>query len=702
MIGFPSKIKKNNSFFSVGKLLILFIIVALVLVACGGEDPTATPVPEEAEAAPTEAPEEEAEEAAGLTVPRVALTSPTQPSYVETIYGPITYGSEFGLDMTLDDFTIFDSHATATQSALAGQADIVGGSLVSHLLVREAGADFKVFCSFINLDDFVIAGRNGVTEVDQLFDPDVRVAVDSPGGAAEIILNAMLQGLGTGKTVADIPNQNILESSGLRTSAFVADEVDATVIHLGQFKQAAEEVSDAVIITTLYGDAPVFVKEAYAAPADWLDENLDSATAFCASVIKASRELPADFDLYLSAVDEFVGEPPEEEVLREIFDLVSQYDFWPPNGLDPEAITFMAEMAVTAGVLQEVPDVADVLDLRPIEGALELLGGEVAAPEPPPEPEMADLPVPRVALTSPTQPSYVETIYGPITYGSEFGLDMTLDDFTIFDSHATATQSALAGQADIVGGSFVSHLLVREAGADFKVFCSFINLDDFVIAGRNGVTEVDQLFDPDVRVAVDSPGGAAEIILNAMLQGTGTGKTVADIPNQNILESSGLRTSAFVADEVDATVIHLGQFKQAAEEVSDAVIITTLYGDAPVFIKEAYAAPADWLDENLDTATAFCASVIKASRELPADFDLYLSAVDEFVGEPPDEEVLREIFDLVSEYDFWPADGGLDPEAITFMAEMAVTAGVLQEVPDPADVLDPRAIEGALELLRGQ
>ena len=133
--------------------------------------------------------------------------------------------------------------------------------------------------------------------------------------------------------------------------------------------------------------------------------------------------------------DEFVGEPPDEEVLREIFDLVSEYDFWPTDGgLDPEAIIFMAEMVVTAGVLQEVPDPADVLDPRPIQGALELLGGEVAAPEPPPEPEMADLPVPRVALTSPTQPSYVETIYGPITYGSEFGLDMTLDDFTIFDS----------------------------------------------------------------------------------------------------------------------------------------------------------------------------------------------------------------------------------------------------------------------------
>jgi ABC-type nitrate/sulfonate/bicarbonate transport system substrate-binding protein len=327
---------------------------------------------------------------------------------------------------------------------------------------------------------------------------------------------------------------------------------------------------------------------------------------------------------------------------------------------------------------------------------------QAPAEEPQAEGAPAELPVPRVALTSPTQPSYVETIYGPITYGPEFGLNMTADDFTIFDSHATATQSALAGQADIVGGSFISHLLLRERGQDFRVFCSFINLDDFVIAGRNGVTEIDQLFDPEVRVAVDSPGGAAEIILNSMLQAAGTGKTVADIPNTNILESSGLRTSAYVADEVDATVIHLPQFRQAAEQIPDAVIITTQYGDVPIFIKEAYAAPADWLDENLDTAAAFCASVIKASRELPEDFELYQAAVDQFVGEPPDEAELQEVFDLISQYEFWPTDGGLDPEAVTFMAEMAVTAGVLEEVPDPAEVVDRRAIEQALQMLGEQ
>lgn len=308
----------------------------------------------------------------------------------------------------------------------------------------------------------------------------------------------------------------------------------------------------------------------------------------------------------------------------------------------------------------------------------------------------------RVAITSPTQPSYVETIYGPVHYGAEFGLNITADDFRIFDSHATATQTVLAGQADIVGGSFVSHLIIRERGLDFKMFCPFVNMDDFVMAGRNGVTEVEQLFDPDTRVAIDSPGGASGVILNAMLQAAGTGKTIADLPNVRILESSALRSSVFVADGVDATVIHLTQFKQAAEQVSDAVIITTLYKDVPVFIKEAFAAPASWLEENLELAASFCASVLKAARELPRDFDLFVSAVNEFVGVPPSEAMLRETFDLISTYEFWPKNGDLEPEAIIQMAKMAVLSGVLEEVPDPNEVVDRRPMNRALELLGGR
>ncbi len=248
----------------------------------------------------------------------------------------------------------------------------------------------------------------------------------------------------------------------------------------------------------------------------------------------------------------------------------------------------------------------------------------------------------------------------------------------------------------------IAHLLILERGQDFKIFCSQTNLDDFVAVGRNGVTRLEQFFDPNVRVGIDSAGGAGEIILNAMFRAAGMEKRLADIPHTRLIESSGLRTSVFVADGVDATVIHLTQFKQAASEIPDATIISALFEDVPIFLKEVFAARTSWLEENQELAAAFCASVIKASRELPKDFDLFVQGVNEFVGEPPSEDLLRELFDLLGQYDFWPVNGGLAPEAITMMAELAVEGGTLNEVPDPESVVDRRPVERALELLGGR
>ena len=246
---------------------------------------------------------------------RVSLTRPTQPSQL-TVFGPVHYGHEFGLDFKKEDFLVFQSHAIATQSVLSNQTAILGGSLIAHLLIRERGQDFKIFCSQTNLDDFVAVGRNGVTRLEQFFDPNVRVGIDSAGGAGEIILNAMFRAAGMEKRLADIPHTRLIESSGLRTSVFVADGVDATVIHLTQFKQAASEIPDATIVSALFEDVPIFLKEVFAARTSWLEENQELAAAFCASVIKASRELPKDFDLFLQGVNELVGEPPSEDLLR--------------------------------------------------------------------------------------------------------------------------------------------------------------------------------------------------------------------------------------------------------------------------------------------------------------------------------------------------------------------------------------------------
>jgi ABC-type nitrate/sulfonate/bicarbonate transport system substrate-binding protein len=303
------------------------------------------------------------------------------------------------------------------------------------------------------------------------------------------------------------------------------------------------------------------------------------------------------------------------------------------------------------------------------------------------------------AWTSPTQPTYVNRDFGLVEMGPQFGLNATLDDMLTFDSHAVATQAVLSGDADVVGGSFVSNLLVNQQGEDFKAFCPFVKNDDFVLVSNPGVDEIGDIFADDVSVALDSPGGAGDIIMNAMLQAAGEERTSADIPGVQILESSGLRTTAFASGDVDVTLVHLTQFNsEIVPAVPDAQIITRLYEDVPTFLKETFAAPASWIDENLETAAAICAAVVAGSRALTADRAAFDAAVATYVAEPPDPSEIDEVYPLINDA-FWPIDTGITEEAATFMAEVAVRSGVLEEVPAYEDIVDPRPFDMALELL---
>lgn len=307
----------------------------------------------------------------------------------------------------------------------------------------------------------------------------------------------------------------------------------------------------------------------------------------------------------------------------------------------------------------------------------------------------------RVALTANIQPSLVPLVFGIDNYAEALGLDMTVDqNVTILDSHTTGTQTVLGGRAEVLGASVASILTVRERGEDFRIFCPYVSMDDFVLAGANGVTEIDQLFDPETRVAIDSPGGAGAIILNALLMGNGETRSIQEIPNQQILESSGLRTTAFAAGQVDATVIHEDQYTSAETQVPDATRIATLYEDVDVFVKEAQAAPAEWLEENRELAAQYCATTLIAMHDLKSDFGLFAEAVNTYVEEPPSEEELQVLFDLIQDYEFWPEDGGLSQESIQFMADVAVASGVLEEAPDVSDAVDRETLDRAVELAK--
>lgn len=305
--------------------------------------------------------------------------------------------------------------------------------------------------------------------------------------------------------------------------------------------------------------------------------------------------------------------------------------------------------------------------------------------------------VPVVAFTTDVQPTYVNTRYGPITEGPKFDLAFTPDHLKVFESHTVATQAALSGEAQIVGGSFISTVLLQQQGQDMKVFCPFNNSDTLALVGRNGVDSVDDLFSDSVRVGTDSPGGAGAMVMDAMLEAKNAPGLLKDIPNTTILESSSLRANAFAAGQVDVAVIHLRQFDAAKAQVPDGVVLATLADDVPDMIMQAFSAPASWLADNKETATSFCSSIITANRVLKGSYEAFDAAVQEFVPEPPDAAQLEGIFAVIERSNVWPDDGGIDPESVSYMTELALRSGVLTEQPDNDAIVDYEILNAAVE-----
>ncbi len=360
-------------------------------------------------------------------------------------------------------------------------------------------------------------------------------------------------------------------------------------------------------------------------------------------------------------------------------------------------MTLIILAMLAAGCAGDDGDVAEDTDVgeeaEAIDDAPEGTATEDDAPE---EAAVEDLGRLTIATSTSPIPDLVNAWVGPIDYGEEFGLSIERDDVIEFDAHSTATQTVLSGQADVVQGSFVSHLVLRETGQDFQVFCPGFNGGDFVFVGSNGVDSLEDLLDPETSVALDSLGGSGHLVANALLRPVDA--VQEDLPNTTILTSSGQRTTAFANGDVDATVIHLYQLRQAEDQVEDPVILATLYEDAPVYITNSFAATAEWLEENSEAAAAMCASVFLANRELIADFDAYSEAVSTYIEEPPDQQVLEVLFELLPQ--FWPTEGGLDQDAVTFMAELGVDAGLLESLPeDLEDAIAYDILERAAELV---
>lgn len=308
----------------------------------------------------------------------------------------------------------------------------------------------------------------------------------------------------------------------------------------------------------------------------------------------------------------------------------------------------------------------------------------------------------RVAYTATAFPSIVNNRAGLFYYGKRFGLHVPASNLQTFNDSATATQALFAGQADIVSGSFLSDLLVIQAGNPLRAIVSVSNGNDLLLVGSGNINSIDKVTGPDAVVAIDSPGGLINLIYNAFFVAKGINVNVESLPQTKVYGDSPPRTASFMTGQTNVAIIHstdLATVKQAVG-ASNLHILGTLWGDVHGMVFEVMAASTKWLKANPVTAANAVKAVLTGNRELARDYKLYRRAIDQFIpGSGLTDANLKPVWHLARNYQFWPYNGDLENASILFTQKVGKQSGVFNGNLTPAQVADRRPLTSALKTI---
>lgn len=343
------------------KVFALASAITLVAAACGGDE----------------------EKSSSGTKPVRVVTSSTGQAYVGQFHAADLFGDQFGLAAE-NPLTEFEDEGAAAQVLVSGGADVGSSGLTQVIQLIAAGQDVRAFCPVQEDSTEQLVGiTSKITSLDQITDPNIRVAVDSPGGLVNFIMNLVFRDKGIGITVSDLQNVTVLGDGSQRLAALAAGQVDVGSVDLFELPDLQEQIgAENVTTLSVTAEDSDFLANIYYAKKDWLDENTDLAARFCAATLYSNRVLASDYAQYKDAVNTYIEGGVDESITQTNWDFARQYAVWPYNDdvMTADAIQTVIDVGVASDLLEaSAKDYSfeDIVDTRPLERAMELVGGPV-------------------------------------------------------------------------------------------------------------------------------------------------------------------------------------------------------------------------------------------------------------------------------------------------------------------------------------
>lgn len=296
---------------------------------------------------------------------------------------------------------------------------------------------------------------------------------------------------------------------------------------------------------------------------------------------------------------------------------------------------------------------------------------------------------------------------GAIVNGAKFNLHMTNQDIKAFNSHALAMQVLLSGKTDAVSTGFISALQLVERGVPIKVFCLSAKGFNSKLVGVGDVTTLNDITKPNVRNAIESPGGPTNFLEDLALKGKGLDITTATLKNTVILDDSDQRASALAAGQVDVAALDTVLVPRVEEALGKGkvhVLMDIMEAIGPSGgIYTAFTAKSSWLDEHPDIAASMCAATIATSRQMMSDFDFFKKIADQEIKPNVAEADLKVDWEAMQKNPAWPLEKSQDTlthkDQVDSIIQIALDQKLITEKIAYDQIIDRNVLDKAWDMV---
>jgi ABC-type nitrate/sulfonate/bicarbonate transport system substrate-binding protein len=298
---------------------------------------------------------------------RVALPAKMFLNLVEFVAEDRGFYEDQGLEVEM--LHIADS-SVPVRSLISGDVGLSQAGMSETLIAAGKGADVKTIGGVHAGLHYAFWTRAGAG-IDSIADlPGKNVAISSPGSLPHVVTLALLRKANVPQEEIDTINWVAVKGSSARRNAILTGTVDATV---ASYSPEAERSDDMNLLSIVGKELPNYIMLSMDTTGTDIADRRDTLKKFITAELLATRFILDNKEEALeTAKDHF---DYSEEDLGDFYQFYVDGEIWNPNGLiDEEAVKYMQQLNVDAGMQDEVLPVEQVLDQSIVREVLEEIG----------------------------------------------------------------------------------------------------------------------------------------------------------------------------------------------------------------------------------------------------------------------------------------------------------------------------------------